>query len=172
MTCTARLTAFAVACAALIPAATGSASAQSPPRDAEQAAVSYIVQDSVAEVRLAGLALRRSRNARVRAASRRFITDHTAAIANGMALARRMGFSDVERKPADEGVITYAVLARASDFDREFVKHQISDHENDIETVKDALSATTDPAVARYERTVLAQLRTHLRLAEDAQAAL
>jgi|GEM_PF-6148232 len=148
------------------------AAAQSAARDAEQAVVSYIVQDSVAEVRLASLALRRSHDPRVRAASRRFIADHTAAIANGMALARRMGFSEVERKPADEGVITYATLIRSSSFDRDFLRKQVSDHKNDIETVSDALSVTEDAPVARYERTVLAKLRVHLRLAQDALSAL
>ncbi|WP_073950069.1 DUF4142 domain-containing protein [Streptomyces kebangsaanensis] len=68
-----------------------------------------------------------------------------------------------------------AELARLSSlhgsaFDKQYVKTEISDHKTDIAEAKKEISTGSDPQVINEARKDLPVLRTHLKLAEQAQS--
>ncbi|HEY0614245.1 MAG TPA: DUF4142 domain-containing protein [Candidatus Elarobacter sp.] len=151
-----------------VPPATPSA------RAAERAVVAYVVQDSVAEVQIARLAAGKTSNEAVRAFAQRMIQDHSAAAQQGVTLGKQIGAADARMKPSDEGPIELQHLSRYSgkQFDDEYLKGSVKSHEHDIETVRDALEGSSNPDVVQFERTVLAQMEDHLRLAHRSLDAL
>ena len=150
--------------------AAGSLPAQPDTRSGEKGAVTYIVQDSVADVQLANLALRKSQNPAARAFAQTLVADHTKGAAQAMQVAAAIGDSDAQLKPSDEGLIEEAHLARYSgtQFEQEWLQREVSMHQNDIDTVRDAMEISTTAAVRQLELATLRIDETHLRLANAA----
>jgi putative membrane protein len=136
----------------------------------ENAAATYLVQDSVGDVQLGKLALEKSRNASVRSFAQTLVNDHTQTFEQGMRAARTVGATEAKVQPSDEAQITLHVLSKnsGSDFDHEFLTDEISSHQNDIETIRNAVAVTTNPTLKQAEQNTLQIDEKHLRLANQA----
>ena len=148
----------------------GSFPAQPQTRMADKAAVSFVAADSVGDVQLANLALQKSQTPSVRSFAQTMVADHTKSGLQAMDLAKRIGATDAKLQPSDETLIAQQHLARYKgyEFDEEWLKYEITAHQSDIETVRDAMEVAGNAAVLQFEQTVLQTDEKHLGLANAA----
>ena len=168
---------FAAAVAALVVAPPaqaqsggGSLPAQPQTHTADKAAVAFIVSDSVGDVQLANLALQKSQTASVRSLAQTMVADHTKSALQGIDLVKQAGATSAKLEPSDEILIAEQHLARYKgyEFDEEWLKHEIAAHQNDIDTVRDAMEISSNPAVTQFELSTLQTDEKHLGLANAA----
>ncbi len=140
----------------------------------ERAGVAYLVGDSVGDVQLGQLGLRKAHDPSVRALARAMIADHTATANGALRVARQMGVTDAQFKPESGNQVDLSYLARYSGaaFDREYVQTLIDAHKGDITAINDALKFTTRAALREALVRSRAVDRKHLRMAMTAQAAV
>ena len=150
--------------------ATGAFPAQPQTRMADKGAVAFIVADSVGDVQLANLALQRSQSPAVRSLAQTMVADHTKSALQAMQLAKQAGATTAKLEPSDEMLIAQQHLARYKgyEFDEEWLKHEIAAHQNDIDTVRDAMEVASNPAVMQLELSALQIDEKHLGLANAA----
>ena len=144
--------------------------AQPQTRMADKAALAFIASDSVGDVQLANLALQRARSAAVRSFAQTMVADHTKSALQAMDLAKRVGASNAKLEPSDEILIAEQHLARYKgyEFEEEWLKHEITAHQSDIETLRDALEVASDAGVMQFELSTLQTDEKHLGLANAA----
>jgi len=148
----------------------GALPAQPQTHMADKAAVTFIVTDAVGDVQLANLALQKSQTPSIRSFAQTMVADHTKSGLQAMDLAKRIGATDAKLQPSDETLIAQQHLARYKgyEFDEEWLKHEITAHQSDIETVRDAMEVAANAAVLQFEQTVLQTDEKHLSLANAA----
>ena len=148
----------------------GSLPAQPQTHMADKAAVTFIASDSVGDVQLANLALQKSQTAAVRSFAQTMVADHTKSALQAMDLAKRIGASSAKLEPSDEILIAEQHLARYKgyEFDEEWLKHEITAHQNDIDTIRDAMEVASDNGVMQFELSTLQTDEKHLALANSA----
>jgi putative membrane protein len=131
------------------------------------------IQDGRAEAESCQLAEHTSTNASVRAFAKRMIQDHTAMNRRIEQLAKRKGFNLPDGESASQHAM-YAVLKPLSGgaFDKAFMKHNVSDHKDDIEQFSKQAQASSDADVRSLASDALPTLREHLRLAQQTQRAI
>ena len=139
--------------------------------EGEQSAIAFFVEDSVGDVQLGRLGLRKANDPSVRSLAQAMVRDHTRTALAGMDVARQIADDQAHLKAGDDNQIELSHLARYSGakFDREFVGAMVDAHKTDIQTAKDALEFATTPAVRVYLRSTIAVDTRHLRMAEAAQ---
>jgi predicted outer membrane protein len=164
------LTALGVAPAIAQGGSTGSLPAQPQTRMADKAAVAFITSDSVGDVQLANLALQRAQSAAARSFAQTMVADHTRSALQAMDLAKRIGASNAKLEPSDELLIAEQHLVRYKgyEFEEEWLKHEITAHQSDIDTVRDALEVASDAGVIQLELSTLQTDEKHLGLANAA----
>lgn len=142
--------------------------------EGEKAVATYYTQDSVGDVQLGQLGLRKSKNAAVRQLAQTLVRDHTKTAQNGMRVAQAIGDTDVKWKAGDGNQIDLTHLSRYSgaQFDREYVKTLIDAHKSDISTAKDALEFVQTSALKSYLQQTLSIDQKHLQMAQSAQSKL
>ncbi|MDB5042614.1 MAG: hypothetical protein JWN27_3340 [Candidatus Eremiobacteraeota bacterium] len=166
---------FALALAAAT-LATAGAQLSIPPPDpsataGQKAIATYLAEDSVGDVQLGELGIRKARSAAVRAFARAMVRDHTRTAMAGIAAAQRLGADNTKLEPDSSTQVVLTRLARYSGaaFDREFVKTLADAHKSDITLIVEALVFTTDPGLRAALTDALAIDRKHLRMAIAAQ---
>lgn len=140
--------------------------------DGEKAAATYFTQDSIGDVQLGKLGLRKSKNSGVRNLASAMVRDHTMTAEAGLRVAKAIGDSDVKSQPGDDNQITLTRLSRYSgtQFDGEYVKALVQAHEMDINTAQEALEFASTSAVKNYLQQTLTVDRKHLRMAQALQS--
>ncbi len=163
-------TALGIAPALAQSGSAGSLPAQPQTHMADKAAVAFIVSDSVGDVQLANLALQKSQTAAVRSFAQTMVADHTKSALQGMDLAKQAGATSAKLEPSDELLIAQQHLARYKgyEFDEEWLKHEIAAHQNDIDTVRDAMEVSSNAAVMQFELSTLQIDEKHLGMANAA----
>lgn len=138
----------------------------------EKAIASYFVEDSVGDVQLGELGLKKSTDSGVRDLANAMVHDHTATANAGMQVAKAVGDDDVKWQSSDDNQMTLTRLAgyHGTQFDREYVKALVQAHETDIGVAQDALDFSSSPAVQRYLQQTLRVDRKHLRIAQSLQS--
>ncbi len=164
------LTALGAAPALAQTGSSGSLPAQPQTHMADKAAVAFIVSDSVGDVQLANLALQKSQTPAVRSFAQTMVADHTKSALQGMDLAKRIDASGAKLEPSEELLIAQQHLARYKgyEFDEEWLKHEITAHQNDIDTVRDAMEVASNAAVMQLELSTLQVDEKHLAMANAA----
>ena len=164
------LAALCVAPAVAQGGSAGSFPAQPQTRMADKAAVAFIASDSVGDVQLANLALQKSQTAAVRSFAQTMVSDHTRSALQAMDVAKRIGATSAKLEPSDELLIAQQHLARYKgyEFEEEWLKYEITAHQSDIETVRDALEVASDAGVMQLELSTLQTDEKHLGLANAA----
>jgi putative membrane protein len=163
---------------ALVAATMATAGAQPaiPPPDSsatagEKAIATYLAEDSVGDVQLGELGIRKAHGAAVRAFARAMVKDHTRTAQAGIAAAQRLGADNAKLEPDSSTQVALTRLARYSGaaFDREYLKTLADAHKSDIILIEEALAFTTDPGLRTTLTDTLAVDRKHLRMAIAAQ---
>jgi len=143
--------------------ATGASVSKSEVKFVEEAAAG-----GIAEVELGKLAGQKAQNADVKKFAERMVSDHTKAneqlkpIAAAKNIALPSGPDKKHQKEMDE-------LARldGEKFDREYMKHMVSDHKKDVKEFEKEAKKGKDDDVKNFASSTLPTLEEHLRLAEN-----
>jgi len=124
-------------------------------------------QSGMAEVMLGNLALQKSSNEEVRQMAQKIIDDHTAAnneLKNLAATKSATLTTEVNAKQKG----TYATLIALSgeDFDKEFIKVMVKDHEKAVSLFQKQIDKGTDADVKAFAAKTLPTLQGHLNAAK------
>jgi putative membrane protein len=132
----------------------------------DQTFIQDAAKGGILEVHMGQLALQRASNPAVKAYAERLIADHTKGNEELESLAKKKG---VAVPPDDAKMAMSMSIATKSgaDFDREYVKTMVTDHQKTIEMFEKEASSGSDPDVKDWANKTLPTLRSHLA---DAQA--
>jgi putative membrane protein len=125
-------------------------------------------QDGVAEIQVCQLALQRSQNPDVRQFAERMMRDHIQIDDELKQLAARKNVElpqgiGAEKKLTNEKL----ALLSGSEFDKQFMEHNVEDHQGDVKDFKEQVDTGTDADVKAFAVKTLAMLQTHLQLSKD-----
>ena len=124
------------------------------------------------EVKVAQLAVERATNPDVKRFAQKLAEDHTAANRELMPIANQFQIQ-APREMTKEHQQLWQKLSnlRGADFDLEFIRLQIEDHQNDIAKFEKAQNSA-NPQVKAFATKTLPTLREHLKMAQDIKAKL
>jgi putative membrane protein len=125
-------------------------------------------QDGIAEVELGKLARDKAMRDEVRQFADRMVTDHAKANAEVHALASSNGVK-LPTEPDRDHIKDLDKLRKLSgpEFDREYMRHMLKDHKDDVEDFRDQAKADKPNDVNRFAAKTLPVLEDHLRLAQS-----
>jgi len=115
----------------------------------------------VREVHMGRLGLERGTSLAVKGLSQRLVNDHDNGNKELAALAKQKGVT----LPGDDAQIVNSMpIANKSgaDFDKEFARIMVEDHEKDIAAFEKEASSGSDPAIKNWASKTLPTLRAHL----------
>jgi putative membrane protein len=118
------------------------------------------------EVQMGQLGLQKGQGEDVKVLSQHLINDHTKGNRELAALAKRKGVM----LPPDDAKMAYSMpLAskKGADFDREFGRATVEDHEKDIAAFEKEASYGDDPDIRNWAKQTLPTLRSHLTEAQS-----
>lgn len=120
------------------------------------------------EVQLGNYAREHASNDAVKDFGKRMVTDHTKANDQLTALAQTKGVTlPTQLSHHDQSTYDKLTKLNGADFDREYIKHMISDHKKDIKEFQKEADKGSDADVKNFAATTLPVLQQHLQLAED-----
>jgi putative membrane protein len=124
------------------------------------------------EVKLARLAVERATNPDVKRFAQKLAENHTAANRELMPIANQFQIQ-APREMTREHLQMWQKMSnlRGADFDLEFIRLQIEDHQNDIAKFEKAQNSA-NPQVKAFATKTLPTLREHLKMAQDIKAKL
>ena len=127
----------------------------------------------MAEVALANLALQKTQSDAIRQFAQQMVTDHTAANGELTSLAATKNVTlpaaiDAQHKSAMDKLSAKS----GADFDRDFMKTMVSDHEKMIKLFQDQSQKATDADVKAWAAKTLPTLQSHLQMARSISATL
>ena len=131
----------------------------------DQKFIQDAAKGGVMEVQMGRLGLEKSQSEGVKSLSRRLMDDHSKGNRELEALAKRKGVS----LPPDDAKMVYSMpLASKSgaEFDREFARTAVEDHEKDIAAFEKEAHSGSDPDVKKWAQQTLPTLRAHLAAAQ------
>ncbi len=119
-------------------------------------------QGDMGEIMSSQMALKKSRNADVKAVAQRLVTDHGASLQEGMGLGVLLGLP----APKDPGLMNEAYAAQlrsasGKDFDKIYMAGQVEAHENTIALYGMELSQGQDPQVKAFAMKYLPGIESH-----------
>jgi len=125
-----------------------------------------------AEVALAGLAQQKAADPKVKALAEHIETDHKKANAELHSIVASKGVT-VPGGPDKEHQAEQARLEKLDgvNFDQAYTAAMVNDHTKDIREFEQA-AKSSDPAVKGFAEKTLPTLRQHLKMAQDAKAAV
>jgi putative membrane protein len=125
----------------------------------------------MAEVQLGQLATQKAQSAEVKQFGQKMADDHAKAndqlkqIASSKNVELPTDLDSAHKREYDR----MSKLSGA-DFDREYMKHMVSDHKKDIKEFKDEAKSGKDADVKQFASSTLPTLEQHLQLAEQTDA--
>lgn len=129
------------------------------------------IQDGRAEIQLCQLALRTSSDKAVQAFAHRMIADHEALDTRIESLAKRKGYALPDGISIAQKATQAALTPLTGHtFDASFMKHNVSDHQDDIKHFDEQAREGSDADVRALAARALPVLREHLKLAEQTRA--
>jgi putative membrane protein len=120
------------------------------------------------EIELGRVAVKQAQSDKVRDFGQRMIDDHTKMLDETTQLARSKGLSVNEQlSPSGEGDVNRFSKLSGADFDREYMRTMISDHERDVDAYDRESRTGDDASVRSLASRALPTIREHLRMARD-----
>jgi putative membrane protein len=103
-------------------------------------------QDNMAEVKLAELAIKTTKNPKIKTFAEKMVTDHNALITGAKPVAAKAGVEP----PKTDGIEANAdylklKLLTGETFDKSYVKTMVSDHHADLDKINAEHEATSNP---------------------------
>lgn len=152
-------------------------SAASPSAGAERSAASAeskdfltdALQGDVAEIKMGQLAEKNGGSTPMKDFGKTLVTDHTKAGEQVKATAKQVGVT-VKEEPSSEARKDYDKLTKlkGADFDEEFARLSVEDHQKDIEKFQKQADAKNGPA-SELAQQQLPTLKKHLQMAQSLQ---
>ena len=133
--------------------------------------VSEAGEGGMAEVQLASLAVTRSQNPDVKDFGKRMIDDHSKANDELKPIAASKSMTLPKEIGANEKAL-YDKLSKLSgaEFDKEYVKAMVEDHEKDVKTFQNQAQNGTDPEIKAFAAKTLPILQEHLQMIQNIKA--
>jgi putative membrane protein len=130
-------------------------------------------QGGVAEVEMGKLAAQKGQNDQVKQFGERMVKDHSAADDKLMKIASDKAVpasSEMDASSKRE----YDKLSKLSgaQFDREYIRMMVSDHEKDVKEFQSEAKSAKDPDVKSFAQDTLPTLEEHLKAAKSAESAV
>lgn len=127
----------------------------------------------LAEVQLGQLAAQKAQSPEVKQFGQKMVDDHGKANDKLKQIASSKGVdlpADLDRSARRE----YDKLSKMNgdDFDREYMKHMVSDHKKDVKDFADEAKSGKDADVRSFASETLPTLQQHLQMAQQADAAV
>jgi putative membrane protein len=170
--------AFTAAAALLIALPAASFAQGASTRSAERPAASATAkgfltdaaQGDAAEIKMGTLAEKNGGSAEMKEYGKTLVTDHTKAGQQVKATAQQVG-TTVEEQPNSEQQKDYDKLAKlkGAEFDKEFARMSVEDHQKDIAKFQKEASANDGP-VSDLAKQQLPVLQKHLQMAQSLQS--
>ena len=142
-------------------------------RAADSTFVTKAAEGGLAEVELGNLAKEKATNQKVKDFGQRMVTDHTKANSELQSAVSGKGIT----LPTSIDSKSQAQKTRLSNlsgaaFDRAYMEDMVRDHKADVAEFEKESNSGTDPDVKAFAAKTLPTLQEHLKLAEDALAAV
>lgn len=151
------------------PPAAGASTAvvqQHPLERADRRFVDKAAQGGMAEVAMGKVAVVRAANTQVKSFGQRMIDDHGKANEELKALLNAKGVQlPQESDRSHDRDANRLGKLQGAEFDREYMKHMVKDHENDVKDFDRAAREAKDPEVKAWAAKTLPVLQQHLELA-------
>ena len=133
--------------------------------------VSEAAEGGMAEVQLAGLAIARSQNPEIKNFAQRMIDDHSKANDE----LRPIAASKSIILPKDLGANEKSLSDKLSklsgaEFDKEYVKAMVEDHEKDVKAFQAQAQNGTDAEIKAFAAKTLPTLQEHLQMIQNIKA--
>jgi putative membrane protein len=122
----------------------------------------------LAEVQMGNLALQKASNADVKAFGQRMVTDHSKANAELAQLATTKGLAlPTELTGEHKEMFDHLSSLSGAEFDKQYMKHMVEDHEKDVAAFDKASTSATDADVKGWAGKTLPTLKEHLEQAKS-----
>ena len=121
----------------------------------------------LAEVQMGNLALQKASNADVKAFGQRMVTDHSKANAELAQLATTKGLAlPTELTGEHKEMFDHLSSLTGAEFDKQYMKHMVEDHEKDVAAFDKASTSATDSDLKSWAGKTLPTLKEHLEQAK------
>jgi putative membrane protein len=118
------------------------------------------------------LALQKGQSQDVKTLAQRLVTDHSKSLEESIALAHRLGIEvPTSAQPSMQWELKVVSSFSGADFDTWYSSLEVMDHQQDITEAQDEWKDGTNPQARAAAKQELPMLRTHLKLAKQAQKA-
>jgi putative membrane protein len=124
-------------------------------------------QDNMAEVKLAELAIKTTKNPQVKMFAEKMVTDHNALIEGAKPVAMKAGVTP----PSTVGVEANAEYLKlkvlsGDTFDKSYVKSMVSDHHSDLDKINAEHDATANPDMKKLTAHAATVVEGHTKMIE------
>ena len=141
--------------------------------DDDKEFVSKAGMGGLAEVQMGNVALQKAQNADVKAFAQRMVTDHSQANEELQQLATTKGLAlPTELAGEHKDAMEHLSSLSGADFDKQYMKHMVEDHEKDVAEFDKASTTANDADVKTWAGKTLPTLRSHLEQAKTTSAKL
>jgi putative membrane protein len=124
-------------------------------------------QDGLAEVQLGKLAAEKAASEDVKKFAQKMVDDHSKANEQLKQIAASKGVNlPTELDRSHQREMERLSKLSGPDFDREYMKHMVSDHKKDVSEFKSEASKAKDPDVKQFAASTLPTLEQHLSAAQ------
>jgi putative membrane protein len=136
----------------------------------DQTFLTKAAQGGMAEVDLGSLAAQSAAAADVKAFGSQMVTDHSKANDELKQLAAQKGFTPPAEPNQEQKDLKAKLSAKSGkDFDKEYMKAMVDDHEKDVKEFEKAAASASDPDVKAWAAKTLPTLRHHLEMAKGTE---
>ena len=127
-------------------------------------------EGNIAEIQLSTLALTRTQNPEVRALAQQIITDHVSVSDAIKPIAEKKSVTlPLELNSKHKSLSEKLTKISGAEFDREYVKAMVEDHEKDVKAFQTQAQSGTDAEVKDFAAKTVPKLEMHLAMARELQ---
>lgn len=131
------------------------------------------VSGGLFEVKMGEAAQKQASSEKVKSFGQRMVTDHTKANDELMKTAQNEGFTPPgSMNKKDQRMYDKLSKLNGAEFDREYMKNMVSDHEKDIAAFKKESRKGKNVSVKQFSEKTIPTLEEHLRMAKDVLAGI
>jgi len=126
-----------------------------------------VAEGNLAEIEMGQLGIQKAQNDQVKQFAQKLIDDHTSVKQQLQQLAQQKGIQmPTEPSKRSTGMMEHMQNLSGQDFDKQFVKHMVHDHEKDIKEFQKESEKGDDSDVKSFASQTLPKLQEHLTTAQ------
>ncbi|SEC48715.1 DUF4142 domain-containing protein [Terriglobus roseus] len=135
--------------------------------DKDKSFLKESTQDNMAEVKMAELALKTTKNPKIRSFAEKMVTDHNALLAGAKPVAAKAGVEPPKTDgfEANADYLKLKVLTGET-FDKSYVKTMVSDHHSDLDKIKQENAATSNPDMKKLTTHAATVVAGHTKMVD------